>query len=828
MARPSYARWSAFLARHHRAVLLASLVLGALCALSLGRLRLDIDVFGMLPRGRPAFDDFRSFVADFGELNQLVILVDGPELRRLQRFAAELEGRLAGLDTVRRVQARVEPDAVLDGLLGRWLFHYIPDDDYAEVARRLEPAAMEARVAGARAALAAPFDLSAARMIAEDPLGLRRLAAGPLLDSYGGAAPSLESGYFVAADRRALLVFVRPPVSPFDTAFTARLMAQVKQAVAETRAAVGGEVRVEYTGSYAYALEDAGTLQGDVGRYTALALAGVLLVFYGGYRNLGILPFVTYPLVLTTVVTFAASLLLYDQLNAVSLAFAAILYGLSVDAAIHFYTRLLAESRGAGEGDRARLVGAVAATLGGLGRPNIASSLTTAAAFLVIGASALVAVSQLAVLTAVGMAVSTVLFFTLYPAMAFAAPRLARGTVPLETPRLERLGEAAVRRRVAVCVLALVLAAVALWFARQLSLDVTLTHLRPRDSDAVRVQDEIAARFGLSDPSAAVVVRRPDLDAALADMERIVGRLRSYRGEGLVEAVQSVDGVLPSPAAQRARLRALEKLPRAEAAAALREALARQGFAVGRFEGFLAAFTAERDPESDLIRYGDPALAPLASLLDHHVQPHDGEFIVAAHVERAPAAGVGAIAERLRRDLPGVAFAVASRELLEEDLGALVRGELRWFCILGVAGNLALLALLFRRVGVAAAILAPVLLAVLLLLAGMAITGVALDPVNLIVTPLVFGMGVDYGVYIAAHARECGGAAAALRSGGRAIVVTALTTIAGFGFLAFSRYPFLATMGLLTGAGLALCLLLSIVLLPALLALSGVGAEKSA
>jgi predicted exporter len=291
--RLSYSSWTAFLERRHRALLAASLLLGALCALSLTRLRLDIDVLGMLPRGRPSFDEFRSFVADFGQLNQLVILVEGPELPRMQQFADDLGRRLASLDAVATVQVRVDPDALLDGLLGRWLYNYIPVEAYAEVERRLTPEGLEAQVAAARAVLAAPFDLSTARAVAADPLGLRRLAARPLLESYAGAGPSLESGYFVSPDRGALLVFVRPRESPFDTPFTEQLMAQVAEAVSQARAAVPGISRVAYTGSYAYALEDARTLRGDVARYTLLALAGVLAVFYAGYRNLGILPFVT-------------------------------------------------------------------------------------------------------------------------------------------------------------------------------------------------------------------------------------------------------------------------------------------------------------------------------------------------------------------------------------------------------------------------------------------------------------------------------------------------------------------------------------------------------
>jgi len=810
---PTYAAWVAWIERHHRTICLASALLGLLCTAALTRLRLDIEILGMLPQGRPAFDQFRAFVADFGELDQLFVLVEGGEP---ERFAQEMAPRLRALDTVEQVLERVDVDRLLSGLLGRRLFHYVPDDAWDEVSARLAPAAIDRRVAANRAILAAPFDLGTAQAIAQDPLGLRELAARSLTGSYGGAAPSLSNGYFTSTDGSALLLFVRARGSAFDVIFAERLLQQVRAAEAETRRELGAAaapVRVAYTGSYVYALEDKQTLRADILRYTVLSLVGVLAVFWLGFRNFRILPFVTYPLLLTTLIAFALSLLLYDQLNVVSLCFAAILYGLSIDSAIHFYTRLLEERR-----RQPDLAGAMTATLAGLARPTVAAAATTAAAFLVVGLSVLGAVSQMGVLTAIGMAASTACFFVLYPALSFllpgsSEPRLA----PPDTPRLGRVAAWSGAHRGAIAA-ATAAAAVALGLlATGLRLDAGLDHLRPRDSEAVRVQDEIVRRFGDPGGRGAVVVRRADLDQALADAEEIAARLRRYREEGRIGAVRSVDGALPSARAQRARMARFEALPRAESADTLRAALARHGFSAARFEGFLATLEGARPGEADLVRLGDPDLEPLASLIGHHVRRHGEESIVAVYFDPPEGTGLAGIEEQLRRDLPGVELGVASRLLLESELADVLRRELFWFCLFGVAGNLALLLFLYRDPRFAAALLVPMVLVVTALFALMAVAGIAIDPVNLVVTPLLFGIGVDYGVYVGTRARDCGSAERALTLSGRALVVTALTTVAGFGFLGLSRYPFLASLGLLAGIGLLLSLVLAVVVLPALL-----------
>ena len=821
----SYARWVAGIARHHRAILAASAALAVLSLLSLTRLRLDIDVLNMLPRGQPAFDDFKAFVADFGKLDELLVLVDGGSAIELRGFVDAIAPRLAALDTIADVHARIDTTQVMDGILGTYLFNYLPEDAYAQVREQLSAENIDRQVEIDRAILSAPFDLTSTRAVADDPLGLRRLAGQHLADAYSDAAPALDAGYFTARDGGALLVFVRPKTSAFDVPAIEHLMDEISGAVAATQHELGASgIRVRYTGSYLFALEDAATFKADIARYTILALLGVLTIFYLGYGNLRALPFVTYPLVVTTLVTFALSLLLYSEINVLSVSFAAILYGLSIDSGIYFYSRLIDERRRAG-GD---VQAAITATLAGLGRANIAATATTAGAFAVIGLSVLGVVRQLGVLTAIGMGLTALEFFTLYPALGFLLGSGRRSELRAgQTERLARWAES-VRRRGRHVRVVMLIAAVALGAgAVRVQLDPGLEKLRPADSPALRVQEEIAARFTPEGRNGAVLVRRPDAEQALVDAERVAALLRDYRARGLVRGVQTIDAVLPSEHTQRARLARYNELPRVAAVERLRASLEQHGFKAERFDGFLTAFAAPRDA---IVHLGDPAQRPLAFAIEHHVRTRPEEVIVAAYLEPAEGVDWPTVAARLRADLAGMPIAIAARPLLEHELGDVLRHELRLFLLLAFAGNFLLLVAIVRDVRTALAVLTPVVLVVLGLFAGMWMAHVPIDPINLIIPPLIVGIGVDNGVYLAAAARQFGGVGAAVRAIGRAIAITSLTTITGFGFLALSNYPPLASMGALMAIALSLCLLGTFFLLPALLPAAAPGvaaAERS-
>jgi predicted RND superfamily exporter protein len=809
---------AAFIGRRYRAILAGSVVACLLSALSLFWLRLDLDVLEMLPRGRPAFDDFKAFVAEFGQLDELLILLrakPGAQVSEteLQAFAGELGAQIARLDSVEGVQTRIDTERLLEGLFGQYLVGFLPESAFDEIARRLTPEGIEAQLEVDRAILSAPLDLTAARWVREDPLGLRRIAATEFARSRAAGGPSLAGGYIMTPGGDALLMFVRPKEGAFNIAFTARLMQQVHDAEAATRQAVGGEgIDVAYTGGYAFALEDAGTMHRDVLRYTLLALLGVLAVFYAGYRNLSILPFVTYPLIFGTLVTFLADLLVFGRLNAVSTSFAAILYGLSIDTGIHFYNRLLEERR------RLDLEPAIARTLSALFLPVLAASTTSAIAFAVIGFSSLSGVSQLGVLTAFGVLLNPLQLLVLYPALAFLLPGAveARRT-RVETPRLAALAETVSRHSLTVTVIAALAGAVLLAAALRVGFDVSLMHLRPSKSVAAQVHDEIEKRFGKQVLGATVVVRRADLESALADTERVVGRLESYEKERLLTSSSSVVSLLPSEETQRRRLARFNAMPRAEAMRTFRAALPRHGFVADGFEPFIAWF--ERG-QSNVLRLGDPALQPLTFLLDRYIRSAPDEITVATYIEPASAESLEAVRARLQADLPGMELTVTGRPLLEAELGGVLRRELAFFLFLSLLGNFALLLATFGARD-ALVILVPVVWAAVALLAGMWLAGVPLNPVNLIAPTLILGLGVDYGAFVVARAREEGGMPAAIRTNGKALVVTGLTTVIGFGCLSLSAYPALSSMGLLAGSGLMLSLIASIVLLPALWAPRG-------
>jgi predicted RND superfamily exporter protein len=146
---------------------------------------------------------------------------------------------------------------------------------------------------------------------------------------------------------------------------------------------------------------------------------------------------------------------------------------------------------------------------------------------------------------------------------------------------------------------------------------------------------------------------------------------------------------------------------------------------------------------------------------------------------------------------------------------------------LALAGIAVILWVMLRSLSSTVLVLTPLLLAALFTVAATVLMGVEFNFANIIALPLLLGIGIDSGLHMVQRSRrQVDGARhedLMHSSTTRAIFYSALTTLVGFGSLAFSTHQGTASMGVLLTIGLALTLICVLVILPVLLATANRG-----
>jgi hypothetical protein len=127
----------------------------------------------------------------------------------------------------------------------------------------------------------------------------------------------------------------------------------------------------------------------------------------------------------------------------------------------------------------------------------------------------------------------------------------------------------------------------------------------------------------------------------------------------------------------------------------------------------------------------------------------------------------------------------------------------------------------FRSLTAVGLALIPVGLGTLWLVGLMGWHGVPFNPANIMTLPLVIGIGVTNGIHILNRYAEERTPGILARSTGKAVLVSGLTAIAGFGSLMLAQHRGIHSLGFIMAVGIATCMVAALTFLPALLNLIG-------
>jgi hypothetical protein len=135
-------------------------------------------------------------------------------------------------------------------------------------------------------------------------------------------------------------------------------------------------------------------------------------------------------------------------------------------------------------------------------------------------------------------------------------------------------------------------------------------------------------------------------------------------------------------------------------------------------------------------------------------------------------------------------------------------------------GAIALMLLLhFRTPGGVILALLPVGIGSLWLLGFMGLLGISFNPANIMILPLVVGIGVTNGIQILNRFAEERRPDIFATSTGKSVLVSGLTAITGFGTLLLAKHQGIKSLGEVMSAGIAACMIAALAILPALLKL---------
>ena len=801
-------------------VFLVCLLFLLLAGFSILNTRFESDVFKLFPSRHGALRLFLDTLSWSGNAQEAYFLLEGepePLLREGEAFAARLKAlRVGGAPAFTKVAYRTfDPAeaASFADFIGYAVSRpqlFLPPEKEPDYLARLQPKQMSAALQRAQTELASQAGMALRDIIIRDPLYLRDLIVPRLKQGSQALDLDPDSPYFLSRDGRVLIIIAQTARPVQDMDFARKLAGAINDARR------GFSIRISCTGAHLSAVIDEATMKSDMRACIVSSLFVVLGLFYFTYRR--VLPTLLIPVILLFGVALAlgtASLLL-PSVHIISFAFMSLIIGLGTDYSIHVYDRYYSE-RAAGRVVQEALELAVVDT----GQGIFTAALTTAIPFLAL------MISDVRVLFELGLLVGLGVIFSMYATLFFLPPLLifSERRFPCAVWRpLPGFGLAAIwrvtrrapRRTAAI---SLVLIAILAGACSLIRFEGDLKNLQPRRSEAFLTQEKIAKHLSISPRQMLVAVEDADLDAVLARGGKVGALLEGYRRKGELTAYSSLGQVLNDRATQQEVGGMLSSgIGPSDPAADLRRALERNGFAAEQFlpalDGLAGLKEARPVPYSEAL--ARLAASPLRGVVDRHLMKGDGRYHLLFYLYYR---GAEFHQQQFLADLARVdpTARATSEDLVSHQLAVSVQRSFFWAFMLGGAIVLFLLVAHFKTLAGLFYCLYPVLGGVIGMLGLMALSGMRINFMNAMVLVTILGMGSDYGLHLA-HRVSAQGEDEKGRQfvqAGRAVLLSALTTIAGFGSLAFSDYGALGSIGSATNYGVGATVLLALASLPA-------------
>ena len=811
----------------------------AVC-LGLWRLRFDVDILNLLPPDEPTVQGLKLYEKHFTNARELVVTLRAPSAERAERLAEALANRLRQhtnlVENVVWQAPWLEKPEELAELLGCLWLNQTPAS-FGALTNRLAPEQLKAVLTQSKEVLTMSMSPMDVARRAFDPFDFLSMPGLTNLSDLSMGQAQL----FSSTNGEFRLLFVQSSQDLAGYRSCESWMKSIREIVAALRASQPQEwegVVVHYTGRPVFVVEIATSMQHDMSGSVIGTSLIIALLFWLTHRRWLPMFWLLVLLMLILVSTLALGGLVLGSISVVSMGFAAVLLGLAVDYAVVHYQEALAHPQLSVPEIRRAIA------------PSILwAAITTISAFLVLNLGGLPGLGQLGTLVALGVALAALVMVMIYlpplfpgrrkpPAgyvpppwwTFFLAPKVSSARLPSPidhagaevsglTPKTPAI-EASSRRlppgspsALLITALTLLAAGAVLCFQRP-GLDHSGDALRPQRAEAETTLDEIKSELmGLpQDPLWLIVSGKDEAD--------VYQRLRI--AEALLDRAQSNQVIskyaLPTPIWPRADFQAANR-----AAAAV---LGRQGpvlRAAALSEGFNSnALVLTEELLRTWSRAGtNPGVTwpvnQLSQWLLKRFIAHtpDGWLVMGLIYQSTNHVDTAALAD-LSSQLAERQALLSSWELLGSTTLKRVQSRLWQLVAPMVLLILASLWFAFRRPTEILLGAAVLLLSGLCLLALMVVAGWSWNLLNLMGLPLILGTGVDYSIFIQlALRRHQGDLGMVRRSVGRALMLCGGTAMAGFGSLAFSSNPGMASLGKVCAVGIGANMLISVFLLPA-------------
>jgi uncharacterized protein len=787
---------------NYRLLCCVSLFVAALTLLGFIRLDIDTDVVRSLPKGERLIADGLDIFEHHPIHDQIAVDImlgsDDPdtlvEIGALLEKKMEASGLFAqvGIDAT----SALIPDLAIHAAQNLPLLFSLEELE-EKVVPLLDADQINRRIHTLYQDLSSIEGIGQADFIGIDPLGLKDLILGKLAPLAPSTGSRFYRGKLLSADGRHLLVTARPRASGTDTASARELntlLDETAEEIISKYAATGQEVVLTPVGAYRAALDNERIIRHDVQLALILATAGI-----------GLLLLIAFPRPLIGLLSLVPALagigsalfiysLLHHSISIMVLGFGGAVISITVDHGIAYLLFLdrSHETRGKDASIEVRAIGIMAV-------------ITSIGAFLILSFSGFPVFVQLGQFTALGIFFSFVFVHSVFPRIFPTMPPGSRRNLPLR-----HLVDVLYRTGKPGFFAAIIVALILLFFAKP-QFHTSLSSMNTVSASTIAADEMFTEIWGNSGKQIFLMNSADSISKLQTDNDRVLKKIESDIKGDILSSAFVPSMIFPGPERGQQNLADWHTFWNRTRIAEVQESLQEAGTAVGfttdAFAGFLSMLdpsfskTAQTVPEKFYTLLGISKNEQTSSLIQFITVIPDHKYSAESFFSRYGTE---------RKIFDSVAFTGRLAEILVSTFTTMLA--------IIAASAAVLLFLFYLNLPLTILTLLPPLFAYVCTLGTLNLIGRPLDIPALMLSIVVFGMGIDYSIFcVRAHQRYRRIDHPSYGLVRVAVFMAGASTLIGFGVLCFAEHSLLNSIGVTSLLGIGYSLIGTFLLLPPLM-----------
>ncbi len=764
---------------HCGKILILFLILTAFSAYFSSKLFFESNFETLLPRTYDSVKALDDITKEFGGTGYLVLVVESDNLEKSKQFSAQLVKKLEKLPEVMYVNWR-QPKKYFDD---RKLL-YVELSDLSEIKKRIKK----------------KIDFEKQKA---NPLFIDLLDEGYKLDlsdiekKYEGK--DVFRDYYVSKDGRELVLLVKPAGLAGDLSFSKNLVNAAQRAIDETDPSkYDSSIKVSFTGRYKKQIDLNEQLQRDL-KITGIGstlLVIILLLLY--FRQIRSLLLISVPIASGLLLTFASAYFMVGYVNIISAFLISILMGISADYGIVLYSRYK-EERASGLDIRDGIEKMLSKTF----EPIFVSGITTGLVFLSLTLAEFKGFSQFGLIASVGVFVNMFVFFTFFPALIIFFEKL----IPISHIKNPGFEIKKVTNHFYLPVLAgsIIMVAYSVYGLKRASFEYNFSKIQGSNIPSFVLDERVNTIIGTSlTPDLALV---DNLDEAKAVSNLLEEKLKNP--DTTIDTYASILTFLPEN--QDEKLKELKEIKKILEESPLNSMKGQQKEKIDEVKKLLSPkpVTVKNLPKEILRMF-------------YGLEGKRSSVFIFPKINLSDAALVRKSSDEIRNlPIKGKTIHPCSESIIFSDIINMVERDGRMILPLALLLTAIPVILAYRSIRSTFFILIPLAVGFLWIFGLTYFFRIEFNFFNVVVLPLIFGLGDDYGEYVYSRYIEEGRGSMpfVLAHTGPAVGLSAVTTSIGFGTLLFANHNGLKSIGLMAVMGILCVSISAVLLMPSLVTL---------